>query len=74
MESSVAIKGTFKKWDATLTFTSPDVTTAVLDINIQAGSVQVLESSRLDTPRLDSLSSVTFVDWTPVRFELRLHP
>jgi polyisoprenoid-binding protein YceI len=35
----VAIKGTFAKWDATLTFTSPDVTTGVLDIKIQADSV-----------------------------------
>ena len=39
VEASVAIKGTFDKWDATLTFTSPDVTTAVLDIKIQADSV-----------------------------------
>ena len=31
--------GTFDKWDATLTFTSPDVTTGVLDIKIQADSV-----------------------------------
>jgi polyisoprenoid-binding protein YceI len=35
----VAIGGTFDKWDATLTFTSPDVTTAVLDVKIQADSV-----------------------------------
>ena len=39
VEASVAIKGTFAKWDATLTFTSPDVTTGVLDIKIQADSV-----------------------------------
>jgi polyisoprenoid-binding protein YceI len=39
VEASVAIKGTFDKWDATLTFTSPDVTTGVLDIKIQAASV-----------------------------------
>lgn len=31
--------GTFDKWDATLTFTSTDVTTGVLDIKIQADSV-----------------------------------
>ncbi|MGC2768882.1 MAG: YceI family protein, partial [Candidatus Acidiferrum sp.] len=30
---------TFDKWDATLTFTSPDVTTGVLDIKIEADSV-----------------------------------
>jgi polyisoprenoid-binding protein YceI len=39
VEASVAIKGTFDKWDATLTFTSPEVSTGVLDITIQAASV-----------------------------------
>jgi polyisoprenoid-binding protein YceI len=39
VEASVAIVGTFDKWDATLTFTSTDVTTGVLDIKIQADSV-----------------------------------
>jgi polyisoprenoid-binding protein YceI len=39
VEASVAIAGTFNKWDATLTFTSTDVTTGVLDIKIQADSV-----------------------------------
>jgi polyisoprenoid-binding protein YceI len=39
VEASVAIKGTFDKWEATLTFTSPEVSTGVLDIKIQAASV-----------------------------------
>jgi polyisoprenoid-binding protein YceI len=39
IKSSVALEGTFKKWDATMTFTSPDVTGGVLDIKIQADSV-----------------------------------
>lgn len=39
VKASVAIDGTFDKWEATLTFTSPDVTTAVLDAKIQADSV-----------------------------------
>jgi polyisoprenoid-binding protein YceI len=39
VKASVAIQGTFDKWDATLTFTSPDVTTGVLDIKIQSASV-----------------------------------
>jgi polyisoprenoid-binding protein YceI len=39
VEASVEIKGTFKKWDATLTFTSTDVTSGVLDIKIHADSV-----------------------------------
>jgi polyisoprenoid-binding protein YceI len=39
VKASVAIEGAFDKWDATLTFTSPDVTSGVLDIKIQAASV-----------------------------------
>ena len=39
VKASVAINGTFDKWDAGFTFTSPDVTTGVLDIKIQADSV-----------------------------------
>ncbi len=39
VKASVAIEGTFDKWDAALTFASPDVTTGVLDIKIQAASV-----------------------------------
>jgi len=39
VKASVALEGTFDKWDATVTFTSPDVTTGVLDIKIQAESV-----------------------------------
>ena len=39
VEASVDIAGTFDKWDAALTFTSTDVTTGVLDIKIQADSV-----------------------------------
>jgi polyisoprenoid-binding protein YceI len=39
VKASVAIEGTFDKWDATLTMTSPQVETAVLDIKIQADSV-----------------------------------
>jgi polyisoprenoid-binding protein YceI len=39
IKSSVALEGTFDKWDAPLTFTSPDVSTGVLDIKIQAASV-----------------------------------
>jgi polyisoprenoid-binding protein YceI len=39
VEASVAIKGKFDKWKATLTFASTDVSTGVLDIEIQADSV-----------------------------------
>jgi polyisoprenoid-binding protein YceI len=39
VEASVAIAGTFKKWDATLTYTSPHVEDGVLFIKIDAASV-----------------------------------
>ena len=39
MKASVAIEGAFNKWDATLTYTSRDVEACVLDIKIQADSV-----------------------------------
>lgn len=39
VESSVPIQGSFEKWDASLTFQSRDLSTGVLDIKIDAGSV-----------------------------------
>jgi polyisoprenoid-binding protein YceI len=39
VKASVALEGTFEKWDATLTFPSTDVTTGVFDIKIDAASV-----------------------------------
>jgi len=39
VKASVAIEGTFDKWDATLTFTSNHVEDGVLDVKIQAASV-----------------------------------
>ena len=39
VKSSTTIAGKFDDWDATLTFTSPDETTGVLTIKIQAASV-----------------------------------
>jgi len=39
VKASMDIVGKFDKWDATLTFTSPDETTGVLEITIQAASV-----------------------------------
>ena len=37
--SSIDIKGKFDKWTANLTFTSPDETTGVLEIIVEAGTV-----------------------------------
>src|SRR5258706_13429218 len=39
MGKSSKIAGKFNRWDAVLTFTSPDETTGVLEVKIQAASV-----------------------------------
>jgi len=39
VDSSVSIKGNFDKWNASIKFSSRDIRTAVLDIEIEAGSV-----------------------------------
>jgi polyisoprenoid-binding protein YceI len=39
VSASVPIAGAFDKWDSTLTFTTPELSSAVLDIKIQADSV-----------------------------------
>jgi len=39
VKASVALEGKFDKWDATLTYPSTDVTTGVMDIKIQAATV-----------------------------------
>ena len=39
VKASVAIAGKFDKWDASLKFTSPELSTGALDIKIQAASV-----------------------------------
>jgi polyisoprenoid-binding protein YceI len=39
VKASVAIEGAFDQWEASLTFTSPAAESAVLDVTIQAASV-----------------------------------
>ena len=39
VSASVPIEGKFEKWDANLTFTSRELSTGVLEIKIDAGSV-----------------------------------
>jgi len=51
VKASVALAGSFDKWDATLTFTSPDVATGVLDVKIQAASVDTGSSMKDDKLR-----------------------
>ena len=39
VKASVALEGNFEKWDSTLTFTSPELSTGILEVKIQAASV-----------------------------------
>jgi len=50
VKASVPIQGTFEKWDASLTFTSNHVEDGVLDIKIQAASVNT--GSRMKDDKL----------------------
>jgi polyisoprenoid-binding protein YceI len=52
VKASVPIEGVFDKWDSTLTFTSDHVEDAVLDIKIQAKSVDT--GSGIENEKLNS--------------------
>jgi polyisoprenoid-binding protein YceI len=81
VKASVAIQGTFDQWDASLTFTSPDVTTGVLAVNIQAASVDTgsgFKDSKLksddffavDQNPLITFKSTKIVQTGPTTFEV----
>ncbi|MFZ0680632.1 YceI family protein [Candidatus Binatus sp.] len=81
VKASVAIGGTFDNWNATLTFTSPVVTTGVLDVEIQAASVDTgsgLKDSKLKGPDffdaannpLITFKSTKLVQTSPNTFEV----
>jgi polyisoprenoid-binding protein YceI len=48
VKASVKLEGTFDKWDATLGFRSTDASTGVLDIKVQADSVNTGSKSKDD--------------------------
>jgi len=48
VKASVKLEGTFEKWDSTLVCTSTDASTCVLDIKIQADSVNTGSTSKDD--------------------------
>ena len=81
VKASVTIAGKFDKWDASLTFTSSDETTGVLDIKIQADSVDTgsgMKNSKLkskdffDVERnpMITFKSTKFVQTGPHTFEV----
>jgi polyisoprenoid-binding protein YceI len=81
VKASVPIEGSFDQWTASLTFTSPQVTTAAFDVEIQAASVDTgsgLKNSKLksadffdvDNNPLITFKSTKVVQTGPDTFEL----
>jgi len=82
VDSSIPIKGTFDKWTATIKFSSQDVRSAVLDIEIQADSVNTgsgLKNNKLkgkdffntkDSPII-SFKSTSVIQTSPTTFDLQ---
>jgi polyisoprenoid-binding protein YceI len=58
VKASVSIEGTFDKWNATLTFKAPDVSTGVLDVQIQADSVNTGSGFKDDELRSEKFFNV----------------
>jgi polyisoprenoid-binding protein YceI len=80
--ASVAIEGTFDQWDASLTFTSTAAESAVLDVKIQAASVntgsglkdRTLKSEEffnVDEDPLITFHSTTIVQTGPETFDVQ---
>jgi len=58
VSASVAIEGTFDQWEASLTFTSPAAESAVLDVKIQAASVNTGSGLKDKTLKSDDFFNV----------------
>src|SRR5262245_56920073 len=58
VSASVAIEGTFDQWEASLTFTSPAAESAVLDVKIQAASVNTGSGLKDRTLKSDDFFNV----------------
>ena len=69
VQSSVPIKGTFEKWNASLKFSSTDVRSAVLDIEIQADSVDT--GSGMKNNKLKSKDFFNAKDSPMITFKIR---
>jgi polyisoprenoid-binding protein YceI len=71
VKSSATIAGKFDKWDAKLTFTSPDETTGVLEIKIEAASVDTgsgLKNRKLKSQDFFNADENPFITFKSSRF------
>ncbi|HUN63925.1 MAG TPA: YceI family protein [Candidatus Sulfotelmatobacter sp.] len=72
VKASVAIAGKFDKWDATLTFASPELSTGVLDIKIQAGSVNTgsgMKDGKLKSKDFFDVEQDPYITFHSTKFE-----
>jgi polyisoprenoid-binding protein YceI len=58
VKASVPLQGRFDKWTSTLTLTSPDPTTGVLDVKVDAGSVDTGSGMKDGTLKSDKFFDV----------------
>src|SRR5215471_2901733 len=58
VNASIALDGTFDKWTGTLTFSSADVTTGVLDLEVEAASVDTGSGLKDSTLKSDDFFAV----------------
>jgi hypothetical protein len=72
VKASVAVAGKFDKWDATLTFDSPDETTGVLYVKIQADSVDT--GSGMKNGKLKGKDELTLPNRSTILFDYAEHP
>jgi len=72
VKASVAIDGKFNKWEATLTFPSTDVTSAVLNIKIYADSVDTgsgMKDSKLKSKDFFNASQDPYITFDSTKVE-----
>ena len=76
VKSSTTIAGKFDKWDASLTFTSPDETTGVLEVRIQAASVNTgsgLKNGKLKSKDFFDVEQNPLITFKSAKFVQRGH-
>ena len=76
VKSSTTIAGKFDKWEATLTFTSPDETTGKLVIKIQADSVDTgsgMKNGKLKGNDFFDVKDHPFITFEPTKLVRTAH-
>jgi len=72
VKASVAIVGKFEKWNATLTFTSPELSTGVLDIKIQTARANTgsgMKDGKLKSKDFFNVDQDPYITFHSTKFE-----